>query len=200
MFALCIRNVSGSSNIGDRASPGRGYLEALIEPNSTAVFDGIKRTNQSGILDNNGVQHDVDTIVCATGFDVSHRPAFTVLGRDGVDLRDYWAEGPIHYLSVAPPGFPNYFGELILALLFSSAFKANSWVTIVAGGPNSPIINVSLVMGLELAVDYAFSVVRKMQTENIGSVEVELGAAKDFLEQRDLIMQDLVWTGSCSSW
>ncbi|KAI8686810.1 hypothetical protein NCS56_00342300 [Fusarium sp. Ph1] len=162
-----------------RVSPGHGYLEALIEPNSTAVFDGIKCINQSGILDNNGVQHDVDVIVCATGFDVSHRPAFPVLGRDGVDLRDYWAEGPIHYLSVASPGFPNYF---------------------IAGGPNSPISNVSLVMGLELAVDYAFSVVRKMQTEDIGSVEVQLEAANDFLEQRDLIMQDLVWTGSCSSW
>ncbi|QGI69611.1 hypothetical protein CEK26_001943 [Fusarium fujikuroi] len=53
-------------------------------------------------------------------------------------------------------------------------------------------------MGLELAVDYAFSCVRKMQTENIGSLEVKREAADDFLEQRDKIMQGMVWTGSCN--
>ncbi|KAF5560657.1 monooxygenase [Fusarium napiforme] len=92
-----------------RVSPGHGYLEALIEPNVTAVFDGIKLINETGILDNNNVQHDVDVIICATGFDVSHRPAFPVLGRGSEDLRDFWNQGPLHYLSVASPGFPNYF-------------------------------------------------------------------------------------------
>ncbi|SCN82413.1 related to monooxigenase [Fusarium fujikuroi] len=162
-----------------RVSPGHGYLEALIEPNVTAVFDGIKLVNEMGILDNNNVQHDVDVIICATGFDVSHRPAFPVLGRGAQDLRDFWNQGPIHYLSVASPMFPNYF---------------------IVGGPNAPISNVSLIMGLELAVDYAFSCVRKMQTENIGSLEVKREAADDFLEQRDKIMQGMVWTGSCVSW
>ncbi|KAK6700771.1 hypothetical protein SNK04_010709 [Fusarium graminearum] len=55
-------------------------------------------------------------------------------------------------------------------------------------------------MGLELAVDYAFSCVRKMQVEGIASLEVEEDAAKEFMEQRDKIMKDLVWTGSCASW
>jgi PP-loop superfamily ATP-utilizing enzyme len=55
-------------------------------------------------------------------------------------------------------------------------------------------------MGLELAVDYAFSCVRKMQAEGIASLEVEEDAAKEFMEQRDKIMKDLVCTGSCASW
>lgn len=58
-----------------------------------------------------------------------------------------------------------------------------------------PISNVSLIMGLELAVDYAFSCVIKMQTENIGSLEVKWEAADEFLEQRDKIMQGMVWIG-----
>ena len=58
-----------------------------------------------------GVEHSVDVIVCATGFDVSQRPVFPVIGRDGIDLRDLWANGPVHYLSVVAPGFPNYFGK-----------------------------------------------------------------------------------------
>ncbi|PTD04175.1 putative sterigmatocystin biosynthesis monooxygenase stcW, partial [Fusarium culmorum] len=150
-----------------RVSPGNGN------------FRRIKCVNESGILDNNNIQHDFDIIICATGFDVSHRPAFPVLGCGGQNLRDVWSQGPTHYLSVAAPGFPNY------------------WI---AGGPNAPISNVSLIMGLELAVDYAFSCVRKMQAEGIASLEVEEDAAKEFMEQRDKIMKDLVWTGSCASW
>ncbi|EYB27148.1 hypothetical protein FG05_12594 [Fusarium graminearum] len=163
-----------------RVSPGNGYLESLIKPNAKAIFDGIKCVNESGILDNNNnIQHDFDIIICATGFDVSHRLAFPVLGCGGQNLRDVWSQGPTHYLSVAAPGFPNY------------------WI---GGGPSAPIRNVSLIMGLELAVDYAFSCVRKMQAEGIASLEVEEDAAKEFMEQRDKIMKDLVWTGSCASW
>ncbi|KAM0349113.1 hypothetical protein ACHAP4_010603 [Fusarium culmorum] len=129
-----------------RVSPGNGYLESLIKPNTKAIFDGS---------------------------------TFPVLGCGGQNLRDVWSQGPTHYLSVAAPGFPNY------------------WI---AGGPNAPISNVSLIMGLELAVDYAFSCVRKMQAEGIASLEVEEDAAKELMEQRDKIMKDLVWTGSCASW
>ncbi|QPC60765.1 hypothetical protein HYE67_002996 [Fusarium culmorum] len=143
-----------------RVSPGNGYLESLIKPNTKAIFDGIKCVNESGILDNNNIQHDFDIIICATGFDVSHRPAFPVLGCGGQNLRDVWSQGPTHYLSVAAPGFPNY------------------WI---AGGPNAPISNMSLIMGLELAVDYAFSCVRKMQAEGIASLEVEEDAAKELM-------------------
>ncbi|CVK94750.1 uncharacterized protein FMAN_13076 [Fusarium mangiferae] len=123
-------------------------------------------------------------IICATGFDVSHRPAFPVPGRGAQDLRDCWNQGPIHYLSVALLGFLNF-------------FRANHPVV---GGPNAPISNVSLIMGLELAVDYIFSCVRKLQTQNIGSLEVKREATDDFLEQRDKIMQGMGWTGSCVSW
>ncbi|EKJ69140.1 hypothetical protein FPSE_10684 [Fusarium pseudograminearum CS3096] len=71
-----------------RVSLGNGYLESLIKPNTKAIFDEIKCVDESGILDNNNIQHDFDIIICATGFDVSHRPAFPVLGRGGQNLGD----------------------------------------------------------------------------------------------------------------
>ncbi|KAF0634649.1 hypothetical protein FPSE5266_10684 [Fusarium pseudograminearum] len=74
-----------------RVSPGNGYLESLIKPNTKAIFDEIKCVDESRILDNNNIQHDFDIIICATGFDVSHRPAFPVLGRGGQNLRDVWS-------------------------------------------------------------------------------------------------------------
>lgn len=37
-----------------------------------------------------GVERKVDTIICATGFDVSYRPRFPIVGKNGVDLADKW--------------------------------------------------------------------------------------------------------------
>ena len=95
-----------------RFTPGHGFLEALVAPNSTVVTEEIECVTPKGIRTVDGVEHSVDVIVCATGFDVSQRPAFPVVGRKGVDLRDFWEDSPIHYLSVAAPGFPNYFSNV----------------------------------------------------------------------------------------
>lgn len=90
-------------------TPGSGYLEALVTPNVTVVCREIECITPKGIRTVDGREFEVDAIVCATGFDTSYRPAFPVIGRNGLDLRDAWKEGPRHYLSVAAPGFPNYF-------------------------------------------------------------------------------------------
>ncbi|KAF2094890.1 FAD/NAD(P)-binding domain-containing protein [Rhizodiscina lignyota] len=162
-----------------RLTPGSGYLEALAADNSKVVFDTIERVNETGIVTKDGSQYDVDAIVCATGFDVSQKPAFPVMGRNGVDLRNFWKDAPIHYLSVAVPDFPNYF---------------------IVGGPNSTISNGSLIYGLEAAIDYAFKCTRKMQEEGISSMTVRRGPTDEFLEYRDALMQRMVWSGSCRSW
>lgn len=113
------------TDICNSVSPGNGYLESLIKPNTKAIFDGIKCVNESGILDNNNIQHDFDIIICATGFDVSHRPAFPVLGCGGQNLRDVWSQGPTHYLSVAAPGFPNYWSQSTIFCMDLKGVSAN---------------------------------------------------------------------------
>ncbi|KAL2067900.1 hypothetical protein VTL71DRAFT_15998 [Oculimacula yallundae] len=162
-----------------RLTPGHGYLEALIEPNTAVITKGINSITSNGIRTADGVEYPVDVIVCATGFDVSQRPVFPVIGRYGVDLRDFWEDEPRNYLSVAAPGFPNYF---------------------ITGGPNSPISNGSLIMGVEAEIDYAYSCLRKMQTESIASMDVKMDAVDDFMEHKDAQMQLMVWTGNCRSW
>jgi hypothetical protein len=48
-------------------------------------------------------------VVCATGFDVSHRPHYPLIGQNNVNLREKWAEDPESYISVMTPDMPNYF-------------------------------------------------------------------------------------------
>lgn len=71
----------------------------------------MMQIEKDGIRTRDGQFYKVDAIVCATGFDCSFRPAFPVIGRNGKDLRDVWQEIPVHYMSVAVPGFPNYFSK-----------------------------------------------------------------------------------------
>lgn len=90
-------------------TPGHGYLEALAASNVTVRGDPIAHITRNGIQMADGTHLALDVIICATGFDTSYRPSFSLVGKNGRDLREYWADEPRSYLSVAVDGYPNYF-------------------------------------------------------------------------------------------
>ena len=93
-----------------RPTPGNGYLEALASGNVDPVFTSITAVTPTGILTADNVEHHFDAIVCATGFEVSFKPRFPLIGRGGENLQDRWArETPKSYLSLMVNGYPNYF-------------------------------------------------------------------------------------------
>jgi cation diffusion facilitator CzcD-associated flavoprotein CzcO len=93
-----------------RITPGDPYLNAIQQPNVKVVFEEAVRITESSVDGKDGTEvTDVDTIVCATGFDTSFRPAFPIVGRNGVDLREKWAKWPEGYLGLAAPDIPNFF-------------------------------------------------------------------------------------------
>lgn len=99
-----------------RLTPGAGYLKALTASNVQVVTDGISQIVPGGIKTVTGELIELDMIVCATGFDVSFRPRFPIIGRRG-NLQDLWSGNrPTAYMSCAVTGLPNYFGK---SLLFS---------------------------------------------------------------------------------
>lgn len=94
-----------------RPTPGNGYLEALCADNVSVVSSNIAEITTKGIKTGDGIEHEFDVIVCATGFDVSWRPHYPTIGRNGVSLSKYWQDIPNTYLSLAVAHFPNYFSE-----------------------------------------------------------------------------------------
>ncbi|KAK5750820.1 hypothetical protein LTS12_019108 [Elasticomyces elasticus] len=81
-----------------RVTPGDPYMKAIQEPNVTVHFTPVVSCTEDGVIGGDGVETKVDTIICATGFDVSYRPPFPVVGKHGIDLRKKWAEeanGPV---------------------------------------------------------------------------------------------------------
>lgn len=92
-----------------RPTPGNGYLEALTQENVRVVTDQISEIVPEGIKTETGEVIKIDMFICATGFDISFRPRYSVIGRDGVDLGEVWKDKPSAYLSMAVPNFPNHF-------------------------------------------------------------------------------------------
>lgn len=95
-----------------RMTPGIDYLESLTKPNARVVTESIARVVPDGLVLDSGEHIVVDAVICATGFDVSFRPRFPIVGRGG-NLQDVWARNlPKAYMSCAVPDMPNYFGKL----------------------------------------------------------------------------------------
>lgn len=117
--------------------------------------------------------------MCATGFDVSHRPRCPLLGKNGVDLRDKWAEDPESYISVATADFPNYFMLM---------------------GPNCLGGHGSLVESLNWTGDYFIKWIKKISEEDIKCTMPKRSAIDAFMKYSDEIHKTLIWTGGCKSW
>lgn len=91
-----------------RFTPGVGYLEALGKENVEVVHGAVTRITEKGCISENGQEYPLDILICATGFDVSFRPRFPIIGFEGKNLQDEWKDEPQSYFGVAAAGFPNY--------------------------------------------------------------------------------------------
>lgn len=90
-----------------RITPGDPYMLAIQEENVDVHFTPVVSCTEDGVVGEDGVERKVDTIVCATGFDVSYRPRFPIIGKNGVNLADKWKGCPEAYLGVCIPDMPN---------------------------------------------------------------------------------------------
>ncbi|EIM91707.1 FAD/NAD-P-binding domain-containing protein [Stereum hirsutum FP-91666 SS1] len=163
-----------------RPTPGNGYLEALLQPNVHTFTNGmLQRVTPKGFIDSEGIEHECDIFVCATGFDTSFRPRFPVVV-DGVNVQERWREYPVDaYMSIAIKGVPNYF---------------------MYYGPHGPTGHGSGAPMIEAYTRCFLQILRKIQTENITTMTINPKAVDDFNEHRELYLKRTAWAGRCSSW
>jgi cation diffusion facilitator CzcD-associated flavoprotein CzcO len=89
------------------------YYEAFNRPNVSLVDlneTPITAVTETGIQTAEGLL-EFDIIVWATGFDFGTGALnrLGARGRDGLPLREYWADGPLTYLGLMCHRFPNFF-------------------------------------------------------------------------------------------
>ncbi|KIA66783.1 flavin-containing monooxygenase [Nocardia vulneris] len=96
-----------------RPSVSNRYLKTFTQPHVALITDPIERITDNGVVTADGTHHEIDVLVCATGFKVMAKggtPPFPLRGVDGVDLNEFWDEHHFQaYQGVSVPQFPNSF-------------------------------------------------------------------------------------------
>ncbi|TCK27529.1 flavin-containing monooxygenase [Pseudonocardia endophytica] len=130
-----------------------GYYEAYNQDNVELVSikeNPIDEIVPEGVRTADGVVHELDVLVFATGFDAvdGNYRSMDLRGRGGRHIDDHWTDGPTSYLGVSKSGFPNMF--MIL-------------------GPNGPFTN--LPPSIEAQVDWIGELVRTAERDGVRTVE-----------------------------
>jgi cation diffusion facilitator CzcD-associated flavoprotein CzcO len=90
-----------------------GYFETFNRDNVSLIDlreTPMVRVTPTGIETTDGLR-EFDVIIWATGFDFGTGALFRmgITGSEGLQLSEYWADGPVTFLGVQTHGFPNLF-------------------------------------------------------------------------------------------
>jgi cyclohexanone monooxygenase len=91
-----------------------GYYEQFNRDNVDVVSlhdTPIECITPKGIKTSDGVEHELDVLIFATGFDAvdGNYTRLAIQGVGGKTLKDHWSHGPTSYLGITVPDFPNLF-------------------------------------------------------------------------------------------
>src|SRR5688500_16605035 len=159
------------------------YFETFNRDNVTLVdlrADPIERITPAGIKTRSG-EHALDIIVFATGFDAMTGPLLKIdiRGRDGVALREAWADGPSTYLGLQVPGFPNLF---------------------TVTGPGSPSVLTNMPIAIEQHVEWITGCIGTMRKKGFARCEAAPAAAATWDEQVNEAANKTVLPLATHSW
>jgi cation diffusion facilitator CzcD-associated flavoprotein CzcO len=157
------------------------WYPALQEPNVDLVSSGVREVRERSVVDGDGVEREIDTLILATGFKPAELPiAERIRGRDGSSLAEVWDGSPEAYLGTTVAGFPN--------LLFLY-------------GPNLNTGHSSVVYMLESQIAYALDALHTMHLRGAAEFDVRPEAQAAYNEEIQARLETTVWnTGGCSSW
>lgn len=175
------RQLAPSFRIGcKRVLMSNDFYPALQRDNCELVTWPIVRITETGIVTADGVEHRVDCIVCATGFDVCKAGTpFPITGLDGRRLADEWSSGARAFKSVSVAGYPNLFFTL---------------------GPSAGPGHNSALVYLEAELAYIVAGVRRLLHDGVKYLDVDSGAQDRYNTAIQRRLRRTNWSSGCKSW
>lgn len=159
-----------------------GYYEAFNRDNVTLVD---VRRSPIGEITPKGVragdaEYEVDCIIYATGFDAMTGALFAIdiRGRDGLPLKEKWADGPRTYLGLTTQGFPNMF---------------------MITGPQSPSVLTNMPVSIEQHADWIAGCIAYMRGRGFERIE-PLREAEDGWVAHHNQLADMTLIPQTDSW
>ena len=156
------------------------YYPALQKENAKLITWPIARISDNGIRTVEGIEHQVDCVVFATGYKVCNASTpFTVKGLNGRVMVDEWKGGAQAYKSINVSGFPNLF------LTF---------------GPNSGPGHNSALVYMESQLEYALKGIRKIVGEDLKVLDVKEEVQARYNKSIQKRLAKTNWNSGCKSW
>ena len=157
------------------------YYDALDRDNVDVVTEPIDRIEPGGVRTKDGVLHEADVIVYATGFETtSFLTPMHVRGLGGEVLNETWArDGAQAYLGITHTGFPNFF---------------------MMYGPNTNLGHNSIVIMIEAQTRYILSCLAALDAKNAKWLNVKAPVQKAYNEWVQRRLQNSVWARVNRSW
>lgn len=153
-----------------------GYFEMFNRDNVELVDlreRPLQRVTPSGIVVGDD-EIPVDAIVLATGFDAitGAHLRIDIRGRDGLTLRQKWAEGAKTYLGLSVSGFPNMF---------------------LLSGPGSPAGLANMVTSGEQNVDWVADCIAALDARGIREIEAEPDAEEEWVAHVNAVAETSIY-------
>src|SRR3954454_11367827 len=157
------------------------YYPALQEPNAELVPHGVTEIRAHSVVDSQGAEREVDTIIFAPASHVTAPPiANIVRGADGRSIADGWAGSPRGYLGTSVAGFPNFF-ELI--------------------GPNVGNGHTSAIVLIEAQLNHVLGALKTLRRRGLASVELKRDVQDAYNARVQEALAGTVWNaGGCQSY
>ncbi|GAC1629219.1 MAG: NAD(P)/FAD-dependent oxidoreductase [Nevskia sp.] len=156
------------------------YYPALQKPNCELITWPIASISEKGIRGVEGVEHQVDCIVFATGFEVSKNGTpFRITGVAGRQLNDEWARGAQAYKSVNVAGYPNLF---------------------ITFGPNSGPGHNSALVYMESQIAYIAKAIGMLVKDGVRALDVRAEAQVRYNAGIQKRLAKTNWNSGCKSW
>ena len=156
------------------------YYPALQKPNAELISWPIATVCEKGIRTSEGIEHQIDCIVFATGFDVPKAGTpYPIEGLNGRQLADEWKGGSKAYKSINVSGYPNLFFTF---------------------GPNSGPGHNSALVYMESQIGYTVKAIQTILGKKLKLLDVKPEAQRKHNEQIQKRLAKTNWNSGCKSW
>jgi 4-hydroxyacetophenone monooxygenase len=159
---------------GKRLIVDNNWHPTIARDNVDLVTTGIARITPAGVATVDGVVHEVDAIVVATGFKSNlFLWPMEVVGRSGTSLEAQWGDYPRAFQGITVPDYPNLF------CLY---------------GPNTNIVHGGgIIYQTECQVHYVMQCLAHMIEKRLAAMEVRADVNDAYNEKVQAISETLAW-------
>ncbi|MFT4571602.1 MAG: cation diffusion facilitator CzcD-associated flavoprotein CzcO [Hyphomicrobiaceae bacterium] len=156
------------------------YWASFDRDNVELETESIAEIREHSVVLSDGREHEIDTLILATGFVLGLATApFPVSGLGGVNLDETWKGGAVAYKGVCVSGFPNWF--MIM-------------------GPNTGPGHTSVLVYSESQINYIAQAIQRVKEDQLKYLTVRQDVQDAYNQSLQKRMPYTVWASGCNSW